>query len=152
MPPTPLYNAISILRTAITDALAPLMAAATPPAGVSYLDSAGRVKCYWTQAEQLDANQQPVVLPYLIVQSQDNGGTAAKTVGELAWSGLVTVRALAAHLAYAEALIGVVAPGMASLRAAGYSITVAYERPIVLPPQGGVWQAAHQWRIAISAV
>jgi hypothetical protein len=149
---TPLYSAIPVLRNAVCDALGVLMAAATPPVGLSYLDSAGRVKCYWTQADQADANGRVVVPPCVIAQSQDDGGRAVKTIGELGWGGLITVRALAKYLAYAEVLMNAVAPAMESLSTAGYSITAVYERPVTIPPRDGIWQAAHQWRVSISTL
>lgn len=151
MPATPLYSAIPVLREAIADALAPLMAAASPPSGLSYLDSAGRAKCYWVQADQVDANKNVVVLPYAIVQSQDEGGQAERAIGDLWWSGLVTLRALASRLSYAETLLAVLVPGMASLSKAGYTFSAVYERPITIPPRDGVWQAGHIWRVSISA-
>lgn len=128
MSPTPLYSAIAVLRKAIFEALDPLTSA-----GV-----------YWVQAAQ------GVALPFVIYQSQDNGGGSVKSVGALAWSGLITVRALAANQSAAETLMLAVAPGMASLSAAGYSIKTEYERPITIPP-GDAWQCGHIWRVSISA-
>jgi hypothetical protein len=128
MSPTPIYPAIAVLRKAIFEALDPLTA----------------VGVYWVQATQ------GVALPFVIYQSQDNGGQAQKSVGALGWSGLITVRALAANQSAAETLMLAVAPGMASLSASGYQITTAYERPITIPP-GDSWQCGHIWRVTISA-
>jgi hypothetical protein len=125
---TPIYAAIPVLRTAIYTALDPLTTA-----GV-----------YWQRAAQ-DAAQ-----PYIIEQSQDAGGNAVKTIGALGWQGLVTVKALAPTLSAAEALLAAVVPGMASLAHAGYSFVARYERPIIIPPDGDTWQAAHQWRVFIN--
>lgn len=128
MPPTPLYSVLRALRFAIKAALQPLTAT-----GV-----------YWQRADQ------GVALPYIVYQSQDLGGQAVGTVGELAWSGLVTVKALATNQSAAELLIAAVAPGMEALIYAGYSISARYVRPVVIPPDGDTWQAAHQWRVGIT--
>lgn len=124
----PIYSAIPVLRTAIYNALDPLTAA-----GV-----------FWQRATQ------GVALPYVIYQSQDAGGNAVKTIGAFSWQGLVTVKALAPSLSAAESLLAAVVPGMAALSYSGYSFVSRYERPIVIPPDGDTWQAAHQWRIFIN--
>jgi hypothetical protein len=129
MPPTPVYSVIRILRYAIVAALDPLTTT-----GV-----------YWVQAKQ------GVALPFVIAQSQDNGGRGEKTVGALSWSGLVTIRALAASQSAAETLLEAVAPGMASLSSAGYTITTIYDRPITIPPRDDTWQCGHIWRVHISS-
>lgn len=128
MPPTPVLAAIRILRTAVFQALGPLTLT-----GV-----------YWQRADQ------GVALPFVVYQSQDLGGAAVERIGSLDWQGLVTVKALAGSQSAAETLLAAVAPGMASLSAAGSSITTRYVRPIVIPPDGDIWQAAHQWRVWIT--
>lgn len=124
----PIYSAITVLRTAIFNALDPLTTA-----GV-----------YWQRATQ------GVAPPYVIAQSQDAGGNAVKTIGAFGWQGLVTVKAIAPTLSAAEALLAAVVPGMASLAYTGFSFVSRYERPIIIPPDGDIWQAAHQWRIFIN--
>jgi hypothetical protein len=128
MAPTPIYPAIAVLRKAIFEALDPLTTA-----GV-----------YWVQAAQGAA------LPFVIFFSQDGGGQAEKTIGNLSWSGLVTVKALANSQSAAETLMGATAPGMAAPTAAGYTISTNYQRPIVIPPVDGVWQCGHLWRVFIA--
>jgi hypothetical protein len=130
MSPTPITEAIEKLRRAVSAALAPLAA----PAGV-----------YWMQAAQTAS------LPFVIFQSQDGGGEAVKHLGDYAWEGLVTVRALAVSQSAAEVLLAAVIPGMASLASTGYTFFVEHERPLILPPNGnGTWQAGHIYRVGIS--
>lgn len=128
MTPPPIYEAIPALRGAIYRAL---IAKTTRPVA-------------WQQAAQTAAR------PLVIMTSQDGGGQSEKSLGSLAWSGLVTLRALADSQLAAEQLMAAVAPGMESLSAPGYTVMASYERPIVLPPTtDGVWQACHMWRVFI---
>ena len=125
---TPILNAISILRQAVFEAFDPLT---TYPV-------------YWQQA---DEQVQP---PFVIYQSQDAGGRAAKHIGDYGWEGLITVRALAPTQGAAEELLAAVAPGMDALQATGYSFTADYQGPLVVAPDPfGVWQAGHIWRVAL---
>ena len=130
---TPIYSAIRLVRFCIVPSLTAL--------------SGGR-GVFWLQASE------GAQLPYVIVQSQDAGGVSNPNLGSLGWSGLITVKALAQAngtgnaQASAEALMELVAPGMDALVApAGYDLSVAYQRPVVIPPDSGVWQAAHLWRV-----
>jgi hypothetical protein len=128
--PTPIYNAVYLVRKAISDALDPLT---TSPVS-------------WAQADE------DIEPPFVIYQSQDAGGRAEKRLNELGWSGLITVKAIATNQGAAETLMNAVAPGMASLSSAGYTIGAEYERPIVIPPdESGRWTAAHQWRVYLEA-
>lgn len=130
MPITPIYDAIHIVRKAIFEALDPLTTA-----GV-----------YWQTAAQTAA------LPFCVYQSQDNGGRAEKHLNALGWSGLITIKAIAASQSAAETLMAAVAPGMASLASTGYSLMAEYMQPVVIPPDDtGRWQAAHQWRVFLEA-
>jgi hypothetical protein len=143
MPPTPVYDAMQVLRFAIYGALAPLMGA--------YEDTAGNAKCYWWQADQEDANRSAVTLPYVIFQSQDLGGRAVKYINSLSWAGLVVVRAHADTQDAAEDLMRAILPGMASLTYTGYSIRASYDRPVSnRPDPDRKWMTAHQWRISIN--
>jgi hypothetical protein len=129
MSATPITEAIEKLRAAIYTALSPLAA----PSGV-----------YWLQAAQT------ATLPFVIMQSQDAGGKAVKHLGDYAWEGLVTVKALATSQSAAATLLAAVIPGMASLTSSGYTFLVEHERPIVIPPDvNGVWQAAQLYRVGI---
>jgi hypothetical protein len=132
MSSTPLTEAIEKLRAAVYAALSPLAA----PHGV-----------YWLQAAQNAA------LPFIVYQSQDAGGKDVKHLGDYAWEGLVTVKALANSAggqSGAEALLDAVLPGMSSLAATGYTFAVEHERPLVIPPDvSGTWTAAHLFRIGI---
>lgn len=127
---TPIYDAVHIVRKAIFEALDPLTTA-----GV-----------YWQRAAQ------GVALPFVVYQSQDGGGAADKRLNMLGWQGLFTIKALASSQSAAETLMLLVAPGMTSLSATGYSISAEYERPIVLPPDADVWQCCHQWRVFLEPV
>lgn len=128
MSTTPIYSALEIVRTAVYTAL----------------DALATNDVYWTQAPEGAA------LPLVIFQSQDAGGISVKNVGDLGWSGLITVRALATSQSAAESLMETIASGMESLSApTGYTLTTEYERPIFIPPADGVWQTGHQWRVTL---
>ena len=124
---TPIYDVITRLRFALVAALT-----ARTTRGV-----------YWLEAPSGAAR------PFVVVQSQDLGGRAERQIGALDWSGLIVVKALADTLGAAEALMTQVAPGMDALASTGYSVVATYDRPIVLPPDAGIWQSAHQWRVSI---
>lgn len=131
----PIYPAIRLIRFAIVPALAAL---------------AGGRGVYWLQASEGAA------FPFIVVQSQDAGGRGEPRLSSLGWSGLITVKALAQAngngnaQAAAETLMEAVAPGMDALIApAGYDLSVNYQRPVVIPPSDGVWQAAHIWRVSL---
>jgi hypothetical protein len=129
--PTPLYSAIEVVRGAIFAALDPLTAAPVS----------------WAQADE------GVDPPFVIFQSQDNGGRAARRLNELGWSGLITVRAIAMSQSAAATLMAAVAPGMESLAAAGYAVSAEYAQPVVVPPDtGGRWTCGHVWRVYLEAV
>lgn len=135
MSAAPIIEAIRLVRFAIT----PALAARSGGKGV-----------YWLQAPEGTA------YPFVVVQSQDNGGEGTPRLNSLGWSGLITVKTLAQTngsgnaQASAEALMEAVAPGMDNLTApAGYDLSVAYDRPVVIPPLDGVWQCAHIWRVTL---
>jgi hypothetical protein len=124
----PILDSITIVRFAILAALDPLTTS-----GV-----------YWLEAPET------AVRPFVVVQSQDAGGRSEPRLSSLGWSGLITVKALAHTLQAAEALLGAVAPGMATLNApTGYDMTAEHVRPIVLGPRDGVWQAGHIWLVSL---
>lgn len=129
MPPTPIIDAISVMREAVYAALDPLTTA-----GV-----------YWKQAEA-------ATLPYVVFQSQDGGGKADPYLNDVGWQGLVTVKVYATTQSAAETLLNAVAPGMNSLSATGYAITTIPINPIDLPAEDGVWSSSYQWRVIISRV
>lgn len=131
----PIIEAIRLVRFAITPALAAL--------------ANGR-PVFWLQASEGAA------LPYVVVQSQDAGGVSTPQLNSIGWSGLITVKALAQAngtgnaQAAAETLMEAIAPGMDALVApAGFDLSVAYVQPIVIPPDSGVWQCAHLWRVSL---
>lgn len=129
MSAAPLTEAIPVLRRAIAAALKPLAA----PHGV-----------YWLQAQQGAAR------PFVIFQSQDGGGRDVTYLGDYAWEGLVTIKALADSQSAAETLLDVVLPGMGSLTTTGYSFFVERVRPLVLSPDvDGVWQSCGIYRVGI---
>lgn len=128
--PTPIYDAIAIVWAAIFAALDPLTTA----------------PIYWAQAEE------GVNPPFVIGQSQDNGGRAEKRLDDLGWSGIITIKAVAMDFGAAKTLMNTVAPGMASLTSVGYSLLADYMQPVVIPPDDtGRWQSAHQWRVYLEA-
>lgn len=139
--PMPILTAEAVLRKAMYDAFVPLLS--------SYTDSAGRVKCYYKRADQLDANGHAVTVPYLIYQPQSDIA-ALRWIGVIDAEALFTLRALAPSQSAAEMLLGLAAPGMASLSATGYTIQAIYERTPNIPPDGDVWTVAHMFRIHIS--
>lgn len=122
---TPIANAIPLARAAVYAALAPL---------VGTYQSLPR--CYWLAAAQ------GAPLPLLVMQSQDGGGGDASMLNLGGWSGLITVKAIAASLAGAEALLSGVPAAMEALAApAGYTIRATLARPLTLPPSEDVWSA-----------
>lgn len=128
--PTPIFDAIKLVRAAIFAALDPLT---TAPVS-------------WAQAPQ------GVDPPFVVYQSQDAGGRAEKHLNALGWSGLITVKAIATSQSAAETLMSAVAPGMNSLTSVGYNIFAEYMQPIVIPPDDtGRWTTAHQWRVYLEA-
>jgi hypothetical protein len=131
----PIYNAIELVRMAIVPALT--------------ARSGGRT-VYWLQAGEGAA------YPFVVVQSQDDGGAGVPNLGSLGWSGLITVKVLAQAngnnnpQAAAEALMATIAPGMDALTAPTlYDLSVIYQRPAIVPPSQGVWQCAHIWRVTL---
>ena len=127
MTTTPIYDAITRMRYAVSAALT-----ARTSRGV-----------YWLEAPS------GATRPFVVFQSQDLGGRGERQIGALDWSGLIVVKAVADSVGAAEALMGQVAPGMEALTTPSHTITAIYDQPIVLPPDGSIHQAAHQWRVSI---
>jgi hypothetical protein len=127
MTTTPIYAAISLVRVAVGSAL-----------------QARTGRSVWWQSAPGSATR-----PFVVFQSQDNGGRGERQIGALDWSGLIVVKAIADTMSAAEALLAQVAPGMEALSTTGYNISAAYDRPIVLPPDGAIHQSAHQWRVSL---
>jgi hypothetical protein len=123
--PSPIYESITKMRYAVSAALT-----ARTTRGV-----------YWQEAPGTATR------PIVVFQAQDGGGRGERQIGALDWSGLVVVRAIADTTSAAEQLMASVAPGMEALSTVGYTISAAYDRPIVIPPDGNVHQSAHQWRV-----
>lgn len=124
----PIYSAIQKVRFSIVAALT-----ARTARGV-----------YWLEAPQTATR------PLVVVQSQDIGGRSERQIGALDWSGLIVVKAIADSTSAAETLMAAVAPGMEALTTTfGYTISAAYDRPIVLPPDAGIWQSGAQWRVSL---
>lgn len=117
-------DAVTLVRKAIYAATSPLVGA--------YL---GLPKSYWLLGEQ------GAPLPYLVVQSQDQGGRDASMLGLAGWRGQFTVKALADTQSGAEDALAGVPAAMANLSSTGFTITATLVRPLVLPPKDGVWQA-----------
>ena len=128
----PITDAIPRVRTALYAALAPL---------VGTYEGAARV--YWLVAAQ------STPLPLLIMQAQDGGGGDTSLLGVGGWSGLITIKALAASASAAEALLATVPPALASLSTSGLSIQATFVRSLVLPPADGAHTAALVYRITL---
>jgi hypothetical protein len=144
MPPTPILTAEYLFRKAFHDAFAALMTA--------YTDSAGRCKCYWKRADQVDASGHAVTPPYLIYQPQAPI-MATRWVNGIDAEGLFTIRALATSQSAAETLLGVAVPaGGVSLSANGYMFSARYEFSPAIPPLDDIWTVAHVFRISISTI
>lgn len=143
MPPTPILTAEYLFRKAFHDAFAPLMTA--------YVDSAGRCKCYWKRADQVDGNKNAVAPPLLIYQPQSNI-VPLEWVGSIDTGGLFLIKALAPSQTAAETLLGVAIPGVWGLASSGYAFRAIYEGSPPLPIVDDIWQSGHLFRISISAV
>lgn len=125
--PSPIYSAIRLVRYAVASALT-----SRTTRGV-----------YWLEAPGTAAR------PFVTFQSQDLGGRAERTVGALGWSGLIVVKAIGDTASAAETLMEAVSAGMDALSTPGYSISAAYDRPLVLPPDGAIHQSGAQWRVSL---
>lgn len=130
----PILEAETIIATAIRDALTPLVG--------SYQ---GRPKAYYQQAEQ------GAPLPYVIYQCQSNierrdflSDTGATVV--------TVIKALASDAKTARDLLFTVAPGLDSLAYPDHTVLARYERSPAIPPSGGVFQSAHQFRVTIERI
>lgn len=136
---TPIRSALSITRMSLYAALSALVPSFGPvPAA------------YWQRAAQgVDqAILNGTLAGCLVYQPQDGGGRADLTVGARGWQGLITIKAYAAALNAAEALLASI-PEPLVLTAAGYSITARYERPLDLPALDDIHVAASIYRITI---
>lgn len=128
----PLTDAIPRVRSALYAALAPLVGTYE-----------GQAKAYWLIASQ------GAPLPLLVFQAQDGGGGDGSLLGIGGWSGLFTIRALAASQSAAEALLAGVPAALAGLSTSGVSIQATFARALVVPPLDGVHTAALIYRITL---
>src|SRR5262245_10397896 len=86
----------------------------------------GHPACYWLEAER------GVIPPYIVMQSQDNGGLDDSMLGRGGWTGLITIKATSLDvraggggLAAAEALlVNVPAAIEAIADPSGYSLSM----------------------------
>ena len=132
MPATPITDAIPKIRTALYAALAPL---------VGTYD--GQAKAYWLQAAQ------GAPLPLLIYQSQAPGQADA-FLSSASWSGLFTIRALAASASAAEALLAGVPAALADFSVSPfYGHRLTFVQAPVIPPLDDVHTAALTYRIEL---
>lgn len=135
------YDAITIARLSVEAALKPLV--------LIQQGGTGAPRLYWRKA----ATGAP--LPCVVHQSQDQGGQNTPFLGIGGWVGEWAVKALANDDATAEAWLAAIRPGMDSLALpaafpTGYSIQAIYDRPLVLPPDQQVFQAAAIWLLHIT--
>lgn len=128
----PITDAIPRVRSALYAALAPLIGTYE-----------GAAKVYWLVAAQ------GAPLPLLIMQAQDGGGGDQSLLGAGGWSGLFTIKALAASASAAEALLAGVPGALGSLSTSGLSIQATFARSLVLPPLDGAHTAALIYRITL---
>ena len=124
----PITDAIPRVRTALYAALAPLVGTYE-----------GVARAYWLIAPQ------GAPLPLLVFQAQDGGGGDASLLGIGGWSGLFTIRALAASQSAAEALLAGVPAALATLS----GMQATFVRALVVPPEDGVQTAALIYRITL---
>lgn len=135
------YDAIAIARLSVEAALKPLVL--TQQGGV------GAPRLYWRKAVTGAA------LPCVVHQSQDGGGVNDPFLSVGGWSGEWTVKALANDDATSETWLAAIRGGMDALALpatfpTGYTIQAIYDRPLVLPPDQAVYQAAAVWLIRIT--
>lgn len=99
-----------------------------------------------------------IARPLIIIQSQDDGGSALAYVGSRGWSGLVTVRCLtnagSGGLAAAETLARQVAaavPASVTLTvgAATFAASLQLLGPVSVPPVNDTWTAALRYRVQL---
>lgn len=139
MTTTPVYDAITIARESVSAALAPLVAAQQADG----------------LAVRLRYQRMPAAfeLPYCVHQNQDQGGAPELLLNGAGWSGLWVVKVFATAIGVADAWLAAIRGGMDSLSLpapyTGYSIRADFDRPLVIPPDGEVWQSAALWRIHI---
>ena len=67
------------------------------------------------------------------------------------WSGLFTIKALAATPAAADTLLATVPAALAGLSVPGYQVTVLFIRNLILPPADFVYQAGLTYQIELYA-
>jgi hypothetical protein len=136
---TPVYDATTIARLSVDDAVRPLVAA-------KQADSKA-VRFFWRR-------QSLNIYPCVIHQSQDNGGTGAHFLNIGAWAGLWVIQAFAKDQATADEWLAAVRAGMDALAIpSGYSslsIQADYEQPLILPPDQDIYPSGAIWRIRIT--
>jgi hypothetical protein len=125
VPYVAITDAVPKIRTALYSALSPVGAA------------------YWLQAPEGAA------LPFLVYQAQDGGGLDDPYLNSAGWSGLYTIRALAASPSAAETLLSGVPAAIAGLSVSGYSSRVRFMRSLVLPPENGTHTAALVYEVEL---
>lgn len=134
--PTPIPNAVAVVRASVYAALAPLTGT------FSELP-----RCYWQIAVDL------APLPLLVIQSQDRGGFDASFLGRGGWQGLITVLAMAETDSGADAQLAGVFGAMEGMpHPSGYTIHSTFERPLTLAPADGVFYAGGIYRIRLYRV
>jgi hypothetical protein len=135
------YDAITIARLSVEAALKPLV--------LTQQGGTGAARLYWRKAVTGAA------LPCVVHASQDQGGINDSFLGIGGWSGEWTVKALANTDDLAETWLAAIRTGMDALALpaafpTGYSIQAIYDRPLVVPPDLSVFQAAAIWLIRIT--
>lgn len=132
MPYVAITDAVPKIRTALYTALSPLV------------DSYNGVpKAYWLQSPE------GAPLPLIVYQAQDGGGQDDSYLNSAGWSGLFTIRALAASPSAAEALLSSVPAALVNLTVTGYGARTRFQRSLVLPPESGTHTAALVYEIEL---
>jgi len=131
---TQITGGTALVRAALASALASLVGTFE-----------GQPKAYWLQAPEL------APLPLLVYFPQDGGGRDESFLNGAGWSGLFTIKALAATPAAADTLLATVPAALAGLSVPGYQVTVLFIRNLILPPADFVYQAGLTYQIELYA-
>lgn len=140
MTTAPIRTALDLVQTALLAALAPLVPTFK-----------GSPAVYWRQAPSGVASALLTgdLTGCMVCQVQDGGGHSLYYLGDQGWSGLVTVKCMAATQAAAAALLASI-PEPLSLTASDYAVTAEWQRPLDLPTVDGITTAAGIYRLTIN--
>lgn len=139
MSTTPIFDAETVLATAIRNALVPIAGTLTD----------GRPRVFWQLAEQDPTTGKSIAPPFLVAQPQAPI-VPVEYVGRLNVSALITIRALHTSAKAARELAALAGPQMALLSYDGLTLSARWvNSPIIPRDNAGVYTSAHQFRITI---